>query len=78
MEHFEKREGLSNEVLVPVPLLFMFLLHEAQEGKTKGEGSQGRGCEGSEKRVINAITMPMHNVGTTLSALDNFSFLVLK
>ena len=50
----------------------MFLLHEAEAGETKGEGScqgsqgrgcqEGRGCQGREERVIyklNATKMLM-------------------
>lgn len=44
------RKGESDEVLVPVPMLLVFLLHEAQEGQGKGEGSgQGSG-QGSQGR----------------------------
>lgn len=55
LEKFEGvREGkASDEVLVPVPMLLVFLLHEAQEGQGKGEGSgQGsdQGREGSQGR----------------------------
>ncbi|KAA8523923.1 hypothetical protein F0562_010346 [Nyssa sinensis] len=47
--HLSKVRQGRDEVLIPVPMLLLFLLHEAQEGKTKGEGNQGRG-EGKQGR----------------------------
>jgi hypothetical protein len=51
--NLELGEGESNEVLVSVPMLLMFLLHEAQERQGKGEPSSQRSsqrCEGSQGR----------------------------
>lgn len=49
MEQLEVGEGNSDEVLVPVPLLLVFLLREAQGGHGKGEGSQEGREEGSQE-----------------------------
>lgn len=49
------RKDFNYEVLVPMPLLFLFLLHEAQKWQTKGsrktQGSSTTTNQGREERI---------------------------